>query len=221
DHDEPGLIVLFEVAPDRILREAAQLGWDLRALERQGKIRIFFTTRRLFEQELQQADSLLLEQAREIGARRLFVDSLAPAATGGGTDPSPRETFHVLSEALQREGLTAMMAVEVPANEEARLGAARHEEFVADTIIVLRLETAHRAATRSIEVVKSRGHAFQMGRHSFRIEDGSGIQVYRRVQAPRGAQRAQAGAYDTSRRLTTGVPGLDPLLGGGSWPGAT
>jgi circadian clock protein KaiC len=221
DGDEPGLIVLFEVSPDRVMRDASLLGWNLAELERTGRIRIIFTTRRLFEQELQQADSLLLEQARQIGARRLFVDSFAPAgATRDGT-PSPRETFHVLAEALQREGLTAVIAVEVPAHEEARLAAARHEEFVADTIILLRLETLHRAATRSIEVVKSRGHEFEMGRHTFRIENGRGIHVYRRVQAPRGSQREGAAAYDVSRRITSGISGLDPLLGGGIWPGAT
>ena len=32
-----------------------------------------------------------------------------------------------------------------------------------------------RATVRSIEIVKSRGHDFQMGRHSFRIVDGHGI----------------------------------------------
>ena len=29
--DEPGIIVLFEVSPDRIVRDAARLGWDLEA----------------------------------------------------------------------------------------------------------------------------------------------------------------------------------------------
>jgi circadian clock protein KaiC len=221
DYGEPGLIVLFEVAPDRIMRDAALFGWNLSELERSGRIRIIFTTRRLFEQELQHADSLLLEQAREIGARRLFVDSFAPPDAPANGGPSPRDTFHVLAEALQREGLTAVMAVEVPAHEEARLTATRHEEFVADSIIVLRLETAHRAATRSLEIVKSRGHDFQMGRHTFRIENGRGIHVYRRVQAPRGVEREEAAAYDVSRRIASGTPGLDPLLGGGIWPGAT
>src|SRR5262245_59897727 len=75
EFDEPGLIVLFEVSPDRIIREAAQFGWDLGALEREGRLKILFTTRKVFEQELQQADSLMLEEAREIGARRIFVDS--------------------------------------------------------------------------------------------------------------------------------------------------
>src|SRR5262249_10935712 len=75
DFDEPGLIVLFEVSPERIMREAARLGWDLAALERQGRLKMVFTTRQVFEQELRRADSLLLDEAREIRARRVFVDS--------------------------------------------------------------------------------------------------------------------------------------------------
>jgi KaiC/GvpD/RAD55 family RecA-like ATPase len=40
DFDEPGIIIVFEVSPDRIVRDAAQLGWDLRALERDRKVKI-------------------------------------------------------------------------------------------------------------------------------------------------------------------------------------
>src|SRR5216117_1670760 len=32
--NEPGVIVLFEVAPDKLIRDAALFGWDLRGLER-------------------------------------------------------------------------------------------------------------------------------------------------------------------------------------------
>src|SRR5687767_4152336 len=50
DFDEPGLIILFEVSPDKLTRDAATLGWDLPELERQGKVRVIFTTREVFRQ---------------------------------------------------------------------------------------------------------------------------------------------------------------------------
>ncbi len=109
--DEPGIIVLFEVSPDRLVRDAACFGWDLRALEAQRKLKIIFTTRQVFRQELQQADSLLLEAAAEIGARRIYVDGVAGAASAAG-GVERRDSFHVLAEALQRENLTAVFAVE-------------------------------------------------------------------------------------------------------------
>jgi circadian clock protein KaiC len=219
--DEPGIIVLFEVSPDRLIRDCARLGWDLAALERAGKLKIIFTTRQVFAQELQQADSLLLEEAAQIGARRIFVDGIPSlAASGGnGTPVEARETFHILAEGLQRENLTAVLAVEATAFGDKR-PAALPEEAIADTVIRLRMEEVTRAAVRSIEIVKSRGHGFQMGRHSFQIIDGQGMEVYRRVQAPRPS-RDQSAAFDPATRVPTGIPGLDALVNGGYFLGST
>ena len=180
---EPGIIVLFEVSPDRLVRDAAGLGWDLPALERERKVEMIFTTRQVFREELQQTDSLLLEKAAEIGARRIYVDGVAGAASavGGG---ELRDSFHALVEGLQRQNLTAVFAVEASATDGDRR-IALPEESIADTVLRLRMEERFRATVRSIEIVKSRGHDFQMGRHSFRIVDGHGLVVYRRVQAPR------------------------------------
>jgi circadian clock protein KaiC len=69
--------------------------------------------------------------------------------------------------------------------------------------------------------VKARGQDYRMGRHSFSIVDGKGIEVYRRVQAPRDPARKEAAAYDTSTRVTTGVPGLDEMMNGGYFLGST
>ncbi len=221
--NEPGIIVLFEVSPDKIIRDAAQLGWDLPALERAGKLKIIFTTRQVFSQELQQADSLLLEEAAQIRARRIFVDGV-PGLAGGlgnGGVVEVRDTFHILAEGLQRENLTAVLAVEATAFSDQRSLVALPEESIADTVIRLRMEEVTRATVRSLEIVKSRGHDFQMGRHTFRIVDGRGMEVYRRVQAPRAASRDLAGSFDTTTRITTGVPGLDPLVNGGYFLGST
>jgi circadian clock protein KaiC len=60
-----------------------------------------------------------------------------------------------------------------------------------------------------------------MGRHTFRIVDGHGIKVYRRVQAPRRSSRDRAAAFDPSTRISTGVPGLDEVVNGGYFLGST
>src|SRR5579864_2106741 len=43
--DEPGIIVVFEVSPDKLMRDALGLGWDLSKLEQQRRVKIVFTTR--------------------------------------------------------------------------------------------------------------------------------------------------------------------------------
>jgi circadian clock protein KaiC len=216
---EPGVIVVFEVSPDKLARDAAGFGWDLPELERKKRLKIIYTTRDIFRQELQEPDSLLIEEAGKIGARRIFIDGAA-GFLSPGSERDSRETFHILVQALQRENLTAVLALEATALRSAEL-ASLHEESIADTVIRLRLEESLRAATRSIEIVKSRGHEYQMGRHTFRIVDGQGIEVYRRVQAPRATRRDSAAAFDPKTRVTTGVPGLDQLVNGGYFLGST
>src|SRR5580698_2036380 len=74
--NEPGIIVVFEVSPDKLIRDAAALGWDLAELQAQKKLQIVFTSPQVLDQELRSPDSLLLETAAEIGAQRIFIDGI-------------------------------------------------------------------------------------------------------------------------------------------------
>jgi circadian clock protein KaiC len=186
--DEPGIIVLFEVSPGKIIRDAQNFGWDLRELEQTERVRIVFTSRDVLRQELQ------LEEAGKIGARRIFIDGVARLIGGNGAIEA-RSGFHVFTEGLHRERLTAALAIEASAYSAGQNGMLP-EESIADTVIRLRMEENQRAVTRSVEIVKSRGQDYQMGRHTFRIINGRGLQVYRRVQAPRPSSRDRAAAYD-------------------------
>jgi circadian clock protein KaiC len=220
EFDEPGMVVTFEVSPDRLIADAATLGWDLRELEQSGRLKILSTTRPVFRDDMQQAESLLLTQAAEMRARRIFVDGLAGMALNGTNGQrTPADVFHMLTEGLHRENVTAMFALDAPA-DRAGLGDAA-EEFIADTIIRLNQERAGRNSVRSIEIVKSRGHAYMAGCHSFRIVDGEGLEVYRRVQMPRSTARESAAPTDLTTRIPTGIEGLDRLLTGGYFRSST
>jgi len=90
EFNEAGVIVVFEVSPDKLARDAAGFGWDLPALERSQKLKIIYTTRDVFRQELQQVDSLLLDEANRIGARRIFIDGAALLQSDSGQNARPR-----------------------------------------------------------------------------------------------------------------------------------
>ena len=197
------------------MADAATLGWDLRALEQAWRLRIVSTTRSVFRQEVQQDASLLLTEALGIRARRIFVDGLAGMALNGNGNGNahPRDVFQALIEGLHRENLTAVFALDAAA-DRAGIGDVS-EEFIADTIIRLGQERRGRNTVRSLEVVKSRGHEYLAGRHSFRIVNGHGLEVYRRVQMPRSVARESAASTDLAIRVPTGIDGLDPLLQGG------
>src|ERR1700685_2180327 len=68
--NEPGLIVVFETNPDKLILDAAGVGWNLEDLQREKRLQIIFTSPQVFDQELRSPDSLLMETANEMGAKR-------------------------------------------------------------------------------------------------------------------------------------------------------
>src|SRR5665213_2738681 len=189
--NEPGIVVVFEVSPDKLIRDAATLGWDLAELQAQKKLQIIYTSPQVLDQELRSADSLLLETAGEMGAQRIFIDGVgllrqtsitgaAPMTTGPG---SYREILQQLIEGLNRESLTAMLSHEIGTyhGSDLTLEAA---VFLADTVIRLKRTLVNRRVQRSLEIVKSRGQDYEPGEHTLCIQDDNGLQVFRRVQAP-------------------------------------
>lgn len=225
-YQEPGIIVVFEMTPGKLVRDAAGFGWDLEALQQQNRLKIIFTSPQVLEQELRSPDSLLLEAASEIGAQRIFIDGLSLLRTvSNGANGAPgngfvgyRELLQQLLEGLQRENLTAMLAHEVSAHEP-QAATLEVAEFLADTVIVLTRERNHRGIRRNLEIIKSRGQDFDAGQHTLRITSGTGLEVFRRVQARPRSDLAQP--TSTAIRSVIGVEPLDTLLGGGIFDGST
>ena len=89
---------------------------------------------------------------------------------------------------------------------------AHHPEFaVADGMIQLTRNMLGHQDERFIRVLKLRGSAYEEGQHAFVITPG-GINVFPRLVSPSQAPDYQE---ELTRRLATGVGGLDALVGGG------
>jgi circadian clock protein KaiC len=69
---------------------------------------------------------------------------------------------------------------------------------------------------RYFRVYKLRGSRYLEGAHAFRITD-SGLDIYPRLVSP----QIPEGYEPASQRISTGVLGLDEMLGGGLWRGTT
>jgi len=222
---QPGIIVVFEVSPDKLIRDAATLGWDLAELQAQKKLQIVFTSPQVLDQELRSADSLLLETAGEMGAQRIFIDGVGLLSQNSSATALPaigpgsyREILQQLIEGLNREHLTAMLSHELAACPEPQ-STSEAAEFLADTVIRVKRTLHSRRIHRSIEIVKSRGQDYDPGEHTLSIQNGKGLEVYRRVQAPLPISKDQP--TSTTRRSAIGVEALDALLGGGIFDGST
>jgi circadian clock protein KaiC len=207
--NEPGVIVVFETNPDKLIRDAAGFGWNLEELQREKKLQIIFTSPQVFDQELRSPDSLLMETASEMGAQRIFVDGI------GLLTPHPAG---INFESLNRENLTAMFSLEAGSTADS-IATVEMADFLADTVIELGRNRRGRHIQRSLEVVKSRGQDYEAGEHTLQIIGGRGLEVFRRVQSPLRTKLIQP--TSNTKQSMTGVDAIDVLTGGGIFEGST
>jgi circadian clock protein KaiC len=131
---------------------------------------------------------------------------------GGGMPTGDDDESRILvAEFVQRlaQQLTSWEATSFLLGEYAE-HERRHPVFtVADSILWLSEDVERNSAVRKLRVMKVRGRAPMPGLHTFRIT-GDGMQVF-----PRIPEQHRQRVPRTSRRLKTGVPGLDEMMGGG------
>jgi circadian clock protein KaiC len=80
---------------------------------------------------------------------------------------------------------------------------------VADGIFWLSQATDRNSVVRKLQVIKTRGRAPMPGLHTFRITD-DGLQIF-----PRIPEHTRLRHEQQRERLSTGVPGMDEMIGGG------
>jgi circadian clock protein KaiC len=201
-YDEPGMLITFEEFPERIYRDAASFGWDLRKLEKENKLKVVFTSPHLLQQDLLNEGGVFAEMIYEIGARRIVVDSITHFELLSGQHNTRREALYGLMNALKREGLTSLLLRELPQGQE--MGSAP-EDFLADGLIALTQERVEGERMRYLEVLKSRGTAHVQAR-SLMVFTETGLQI---IPASRPA------FFRFEEAASTGLAKLDKMLGGG------
>jgi circadian clock protein KaiC len=207
---EKGIIFSFEETTERLRATAQGLGWDLdREIER-GMIRIVFIPQPTIMVE----GHLLMmrEEIEAMKARRVAVDSVSVFLHKVKDPQIDREKIFQLASIIQNTQAVGFFATDIPygANQISRFGV---EETVVDGIILLSSTEEGLERQRYIEVYKLRNTAHLKGRHSLVIGVG-GISIFPRYGLESELHQPPP-PLETSHRLSTGVPGLDELCGGG------
>jgi circadian clock protein KaiC len=208
--DEPGMVITFEEFPQQMYRDAFNFGWDLQALERENKLRIISTSPSVFQRQVQDAQGIIQQQAREMRVQRIFLDSVTHFQRITTDVVQLRELMNSFLNALKQGGFTTLMTQEVPHEER---GAVSFEQYVVDTVMRLFvLEVRDLDRKRFLEVLKARGQDFMTGKHSVQI-GAQGIRIYPRPMARRApTDSISAAVADSARRVNTGIGGLDRML---------
>ncbi len=201
-YKEAGLFITFEEFPDRIYRDADNYGWDFRALEEQGKLKVLFTSPEVLQQDIIRDQGIVNEMIAEIGASRVVVDSISNLEGAAENVRRFRESVYALVNALKAQSLTALLTRELREGEKIGTGP---EEFVVDALITLNRNYVMGHRMRFIEVMKSRGTPHVAIPCLYFIGKG-GVSILPPFQQP---------FYRFEEAVSTGLPQLDDLLGGG------
>jgi circadian clock protein KaiC len=152
------------------------------------------------------------EQIKTLGPKIIVIDSFKALHDITPSLAAMRRLVHDLAGLLTAYDTTAFLVGEY---SDDTMGV--HPEFVvADGIVeLLRHETGMRDE-RYFRVRKLRGSRYREGLHALRLTD-AGVEVYRRLVSPQ-----EPPPYSVAReRVSTGVAGLDAMVGGGLWRGST
>ena len=152
--------------------------------------------------------TLLRRETSHREASLVVLDGLVAAEETAASTLEFKTFIHELQTQAAATGATVLLLTSASAG--ADLVAAEHT--MVDGLIVLSSRLAGWRAEREIEVRKFRGGGFLRGRHAFRITD-DGVRVFPRIEARLRVPSRRDPVEGPA--LTTGLPPLDAMLGGG------
>ena len=215
EYDEPGVFLSFEESTADLVVNVASLGYDLQDLIAEQKLAVDHV-------DLQRADMVesgdfslegllvRLELAiNRVQAKRVVIDTLEVLFGHFENSSIVRTELQRLFRWLKARELTTIITAERgPAGQMTRFGI---EEYVSDCVISLDHRVTDELSTRRLRIVKYRGALHGTNEYPFLImQDGISVQPVTSVTS---------GSIVSEERLSTGLPRLDELLGGGVFRG--
>jgi circadian clock protein KaiC len=217
EFNEPGVFVAFEETAEDLTANVASLGFDLRALEADGRLVLDHV--KIAGAQLEDAGEWDLEglflrlgaSIDAIGAKRIVIDTIETLFGAFADTATLRAELARLFIWLKDRGVTAVITGERGSGTLTRHGI---EEYVADCVIVLDHRVNEQTSTRRLRILKYRGSLHGTNEYPFLIGD-AGVSVLPITSA--GLQHEVS-----TERVSTGVARLDSMLGdGGFYKGST
>lgn len=207
--DEPGVFMSFEETEEDLSANVASLHFDLKRLTARKKLIVEHV--HIDRSEIQETGAYDLEglfvrlghAIDTIGAKRIVLDTIEALFAGLQDTGILRAELRRLFQWIKDRGVTAVITAERGEGELTRHGL---EEYVSDCVILLDHRVIEEISTRRLRVVKYRGSVHGTNEVPFLI-DQDGISVL--PLASLGLDHP-----GTTKRVSTGVQGLDQMLDG-------
>jgi circadian clock protein KaiC len=207
---EPGVVMSFEETAEELSRNAASLGFDLPGHVARGKLAIDYV--RIERSEIEETGEYDLEglfvrlgsMVAQTGARRVALDTIDALFAGIPDQAILRAELRRLFRWLKDRRLTAVITAE--SGSGGTLTRNGLEEYVSDCVIFLDHRVRSQVATRRLRVVKYRGSHHGTNEYPTMIDE-SGLSVL-----PISSLGLRYPV--TTARVSSGIRGLDEMLGG-------
>jgi circadian clock protein KaiC len=156
-YQEPGLIITFEEFPQQYYHDAMGFGWDLKALEKDGTLKVVFSDPHTALEEITKPDGQLVSVIEQYGVKRVAVDSMTHFESLSADQNELREIERSFVNALKRERVTSILLRE----NDALLGQISRTTskipFIVDSYTLLRSVELDSAIAKALCVLKMRG----------------------------------------------------------------
>ena len=195
---EPGVFVTLEEPAADLRANLATLGWDVDAWESGRDLEIVDASP-LIRDDGDVAPYNLDTLAAQIGhavdatgADRIVVDSINTVLALDSHSSLSRQRLRRLIALLRSMGLTVLLTVETPGDPGETLSLRGIEEFVADSVVLLRHIHEGTVRRRSMEILKMRGAMHRKGEYGFTVLPGQASSFSPR-RSSRPARRSSSG----------------------------
>ena len=213
---EPGVFMAFEETGEELAQNVRSLGFDLDQLVEQKKIALDHV--RVEPAEIEENGEYDLEglflrlgyAIDSVGAKRVVLDTIEALFGGFTNEAVLRAELRRLFRWLKERGVTAVITGERGDESYTRQGL---EEYVSDCVILLDHRVNDQVSTRRLRIVKYRGTTHGTSEYPFLIDE-KGISVL-------PVTSLQLDHEVSDERVSSGVPRLDAMLGGGYYRGSS
>jgi circadian clock protein KaiC len=210
EYKENAVFVSFEESIDDLIENVASLGYDLKDLIAKKKLRIDQV--KVERSEIEETGDYDLEglfirldyAIKSVNAKRVVLDTLESLFAGFTNEALLRAELRRLFQWLKDRGVTAIITGE---RGDASITRQGLEEYVSDCVILLDHRIENQISTRRMRIVKYRGSTHGTNEYPFLIdEDGISVMPITSIKLNH---------IVSSRRIQSGIPELDSMLGGG------
>ncbi len=221
ENGEPAFYVTLSETKRELTKVAVSHGWsldgiallDLSAIEPRLQAEAQNTVFRPSEVELDEVTSLILQQLEGVRPSRVVFDSLSEFRLIADTPLRYRRQLLTLKQEFARHGCTVLLLDDKM--ESNRIGTDPHVLSLTHGVIDMeQLSPEYGSSRRRLRIMKLRGVKFREGYHDYGIVTG-GVRVF-----PRPLADDHKYEY-VPEPVSSGVPALDHMLGGGIDRGTT